>query len=113
MGLFQKNLNPFVRILVLLTWLCGLWIYNYQSEEPVISIFPYLIPVALIAWVYGVGWGFLVAALATLSAMSASYATIYTQTELIYFGFVTYAKLTGAAIGFSLAKIIHKNINLI
>ncbi|MGP9767801.1 hypothetical protein ACT3UM_18970 [Halomonas sp. AOP13-D3-9] len=110
-GLFQTNPNSYFRIFVLLTWLWGLAVYNYQAENPVISIFPYLIPVILIAWGHGVKWGFVVAALATLSAMCADYAEIYTQTELIYSGIATYAKLTGAAIGFSLAKIIHKNIN--
>lgn len=68
-------------------------------------------PVIFISWYHDAKWGIVVAAFATLSAMPANYVGDYTQTELTYAGILTYAKLTGAAIGFALAKRIHTYIN--
>ncbi|NYS80528.1 hypothetical protein HZS80_23020, partial [Halomonas glaciei] len=54
---------------------------------------------------------FLGAGLTDSGAMPDAYVDSHTQTELVYAGIATYAKLTGAAIGISVAKKIHKNIN--
>ncbi len=109
MGLLRPNPGFIYHAIVFLAWLGGLAIFNHQSPEPVISIFPYLVPVVFFAWLHGAAWGFLFAALATLSAIPAEYVGTHTQAELIYAGISTYAQLTGAAIGTSLAKKIFTN----
>tara|TARA_R110001599_G_scaffold190214_1_gene385068 strand:+ start:256 stop:597 length:342 start_codon:yes stop_codon:yes gene_type:complete len=108
---FKSTSNLNFHIFISITWLWGLALFNHQSRDPIMFIFPYLIPVMLIAWGHGSKWGFVLAALATLSAMPDAYVDSHTQTELVYAGIATYAKLTGAAIGISVAKKIHKNIN--
>lgn len=104
MGMLRLEADLVARILFSLTWLGGLAIYNLHAQDPVLSIVPYLVPVVLLAWFHSAAWGFLFAALATLSAIPAEYVDTHTQAELIYAGISTYAQLTGAAIGLSLAR---------
>lgn len=111
MGLLRPNPSFIFHAIASLTWLGGLAIFNHQSPEPVMSLFPYLVPVIFFAWSQGAIWGFVFAALATLSALPAGYVESHTQAELIYAGIATYAKLTGVAIGISLARRIYKNGN--
>lgn len=110
MGLLRWESSFVARVLFFLTWLGGLAIYNLHAQDPVLSILPYLVPVVFLAWFHGAAWGFLFAALATFSAIPAEYIDTHTQAELIYAGISTYAQLTGAAIGISLArKIVDKS----
>lgn len=104
MGLPRLESNFFPRILFFLTWLLGLAIYNLHAKDPVLFILPYLVPVVFFSWFYSAAWGFLFAALATLSSIPAEYIETHPQAEFIYAGFITYAQLTGAAIGTSLAR---------
>lgn len=104
MGLLRLEESLIFWALFFLTWLGGLAIYNFHAQDPVLSIFPYLVPVVFFAWFRSAAWGFLFAAFATLSAIPAEYVDTHTQSELIYAGIFTYAQLTGAAIGISLAR---------
>ncbi len=79
-------------------------IVNHFSSIPIISIFPFLIPVVFIAWQYGLGWGFVIAALATLAAMPGNYAQGHDMHDLYWAAFSTYLKLTAAATGLVFGK---------
>ncbi|WP_168012808.1 hypothetical protein [Halomonas salinarum] len=98
-------------ILFFLAWLVGLAIYNFHAENPLLFVLPYMVPVVFFAWFHSAAWGFLFAAIATLSAIPAEYISTHTHSELIYAGITTYAQLTGAAIGMSLARRVVKNRN--
>lgn len=48
--------NPhFPRAILVLVWFLFLAAINRYSEIPIRSIFPFLLPVAMIAWSYGMG----------------------------------------------------------
>ena len=111
MRLLKSNLNFIFHMVVLATWLCGLAIINQQSYGPIVIIFPYLIPVALVTWGYGVRWGFISAALATLASMPFTPVGGYSDIDVIYASVSTYAKLTGAAIGISFSRKIYSISN--
>lgn len=68
------------------------------------SIFPYLIPVAFLAWVHGLMWAFSAAAIAALVAMPGDYMASHDKVDLLYAGFSTYVKLSGAAVGLVIAR---------
>ncbi len=63
-----------------------------------------MFPVLLIAWTYGMGWGFVFAALATLAAMPEDYMQSHDMHDLYWAAFTTYLKLTVAATGIVLGK---------
>ncbi|MFB9868329.1 hypothetical protein [Vreelandella sulfidaeris] len=109
MRLPKTNHDFIFHMVVLATWLCGLAIVNQQSYGPIVIIFPYLIPVVLVTWGYGIKWGFITAAFATFSSMPFTYIGDYSEVDMVYASIVTYAKLTGAAIGISLSRRIHNN----
>jgi hypothetical protein len=95
-------------VIIALAWLAFLAVANRQASHPVVSIFPYLAPVAFFAWVYDAKWGFFFAGVATLAALPGDYVDTHTKAELLYAGFSTYAQLTGAVIGCVLAKSIRE-----
>lgn len=108
MGPLRLNQGLIGHAVIALGWLGFLAVANRQAAQPVTSIFPYLAPVVFFAWVHGATWGFLFAGLATLAAIPGDYFDTHTKIDLFYAGFSTYAKLTGAAIGVALAKIIRE-----
>lgn len=77
---------------------------NRYSEIPIMSIFPFMLPVVLMAWRYGMGWGFVFAALATLAAMPGDYMQHHDKHDLYWAAFTTYLKLTAAAAGIIIGK---------
>lgn len=108
MGLYRFNQGLLSHILIALAWLGFLAVANRQASQPVVSIFPYLAPVVFFAWVYDTKWGFFFAGVATLAALPGDYVDNHTRNELLYAGFSTYAKLTGAVIGCMLTKMIRE-----
>lgn len=77
---------------------------NRYSDNPIMSIFPFMLPVVLIAWTYGMGSGFVFAAAATLAAMPGDYMQSHDIHDLYWAAFTTYLKLTAAATGIVLGK---------
>lgn len=85
-------------------WLLLLAAIQRYSEIPILSIFPFMVPVVLMAWMYGLGWGFVFAALATLAAMPGNYMQHHDMHDLYWAAFTTYLKLTVAATGLLLGR---------
>lgn len=95
----------FIRDLVLSSlWLLLLAMFNQKSSVPIASILPYLLPVAIVSWRYGLGWGFLFAALGTLAAMPGDYLKEHEMNDLYWAALTTYLKLTTAAVGIILGR---------
>lgn len=95
----------FVRDLLLVSiWLLLLALVNQKSNFPIYSIFPYLFPVVLLTWRYGMVWGFVFSALAALAAVPGDYMTEHPKHDLYWAGFTTYLKLTCAAAGILIGK---------
>lgn len=90
--------------MLVLVWFLFLAAVNHYSEIPIRTIFPFLLPVALIAWSYGLGWGFVFAALGTLAAMPGDYMQHHAMDDLYWAAFITYLKLTVAATGIVIGK---------
>lgn len=85
-------------------WLLFLAATQRYSVVPIMSIFPFMFPVVLMAWTYGMGWGFVFAALATLAAMPGDYMQHHNMHDLYWAAFTTYLKLTAAATAVVLSK---------
>lgn len=90
-------------LLVALAWYGMLAMVNQTTTHPVISIFPYLIPIACLSWRYGLFWAFSFSAIATLAAVPAGYALKHPG-HLYWAGFTTYLKLSCAAVGVQFVK---------
>lgn len=84
--------------------LVGLWFLvlgwiNQTQEYFVQSIFPYAIPVAVIAYRHRLSPGFLSAAFATFAAAPSEYLETHTAQEVMWAAFETYFKLTCIVLG--------------
>ncbi|WP_461482029.1 hypothetical protein [Porticoccus sp.] len=100
MSAYQSRYLGFIRDLVLSSlWLLFLAVLNRKSSVPIVSILPYLFPVVVVSWRYGLGWGFLFAALGTLAAMPGDYLKEHQMKDLYWAAFTTYLKLTTVAVG--------------
>lgn len=100
----DKN-TYFIRdMLFSLLWFLFLAAVNHNTRTPVLSIFPYMIPVVVFAWRYGMAWGFVLAALGTVAAMPAGYMNDHNMDELYKAAFITYLKLTAVVTGIILGK---------
>lgn len=102
----QTEINWYlVRDLVITAlWLVFLALVNQKSQFPIYSIFPYLFPVCLLTWRYGLTWGFVFSALASLAAVPGNFMLEHTQNDLFWGGLNTYLKLTCFAFGIHLGK---------
>ena len=102
---FLEQRPRFLRHVTLASiWLLFLATTDHYSEGPIMSIFPFMLPVLLIAWIYGTGWGFVFAALATLAAMPGDYMQHHDMHDLYWAAVTTYLKLTAAAAGIIIGK---------
>lgn len=100
----EQNPRFLGRVTLASIWLLFLATTNRYSEVPIMSIFPFMLPVVLIAWTYGTGWGFVFAALATLAAMPGDYMQSHNMHDLYWAAFTTYLKLTAAAAGIIIGR---------
>lgn len=78
----EQNPHFFRHVALASIWLLFLAAINHYSQIPIVSIFPFMFPVILIAWTYGMGWGFIFAALATLAAMPGDYMQYHDMHDL-------------------------------
>jgi len=108
MGLFGLKQGMLNHLVLALAWLGFLVIANRQAAQPVLSIFPYMVPVVFFAWVHNAKWGFLLAGLATLAALPGDYMATHSTSDLLYAGFSTYVQLSGVVIGCAVAKMIRE-----
>lgn len=86
------------------TWLLFLAVTNRYSDIHMISIFPFMFPVLLMAWSYGLGWGFVFAAASTLAAMPGGYMQHHDLHDLYWAALITYLKLTLVTAGVIFGK---------
>lgn len=85
-------------------WLLVITLINQKTSMQLKSIVPYMIPVVVIAWRYGMGWGFAFAALATLAAVPKNYISNHDINDIYWAAFTNYLKLTAAATGIVLGR---------
>jgi len=108
MGLSGLKPGILGHLILALAWLGFLAVANRQAPQPVLSIFPYMVPVVFFAWVHSAKWGFLLAGLASLAALPGDYIDTHSTPELLYAGFSTYVQLSGVVIGCAVAKMIRE-----
>lgn len=102
----QTDINWFLvrDLAIAVFWLFFLAFVNRESQFPIYSIVPYLLPVSILVWRYGLLWGFVFSALAALAAIPGDYMIDHTANNLCWGGLTTYFKLTGFAIGINFSK---------
>lgn len=108
MGFSRLKPGILGHLIIALAWLAFLAIANHQAARPVLSIFPYMVPVVFFAWVHGAKWGFFFAGLSALAALPADYIATHSKEDLLYAGFATYIQLSGAVIGCAAARMIRE-----
>lgn len=79
-----------------LSWYGLLALVNQTTSQPVISILPYIIPVAYLGWKYNLFWAFTFAAVAAVSAVPAGFGAKHPG-AIYWAGLTTYAKLSCTA----------------
>lgn len=89
-----------------LLWLLMLALVNHKSNFPIYSIFPYLIPVVILTWRWGILWGFGISAFASLAAIPGGYVPPSSQAFLAA-GMITYVKLS---LGACATLYVHKKL---
>lgn len=86
-------------------WLAALSGFNAMTAASTVSIIPFLIPVALVAYRAGLPYGLLAAGLATIAARaggsipSGDFSRTLAAAEAIF----VFSKLSGVAIGMTIA----------
>jgi hypothetical protein len=86
-------------------WLAALAAFNAMTAASTVSIIPFLVPVALVAYRAGLPYGLLVAGLATIAARaggsipSGDFSRTLAAAEAIF----VFSKLSGIAIGMAIA----------
>ena len=92
-----------------LVWLSILASVNQTAADPVLSILPYILPVVFMGWRWGAGWGFLLAAIASLAAVPGSYTADHDLNDLYWAGFTTYLKLSCITAGLTFGKRLYES----
>lgn len=86
-------------------WLIVLVVVNRLLEEPVQFIAPYVLPVIVLTWKYGVRWGLVAAAGAVVAAAAGGALPSNDKVALLEDGLYSYVKLSAIALGVSLGKL--------
>lgn len=90
-------------------WLALLAAVNHSAYRPVTFILPYLLPIIVMTWRYGMAWGFLIAGLASLAAIPGEYLANHSIDQLSRAGISTYLKFSAIAAGLALARVFRRN----
>lgn len=87
-----------------LIWFMVIAAANALDDQPVRSIFPYLVPVLFVAWRHGIAWGFGFASVAAVTSAIGSTGPGVQIMGYLWPLITTYMKMSGAVIGICIGK---------